>query len=116
MKGGAYVQRSAVNAMAASLETALQKANLLPSDVSYLIPHQANLRILRALADKLGFAQEKMLQSIVHTGNVSAAAIGIGLDWAMQGQIPSLNFRPGDLLGLTVVGGGYTSSGMVYRV
>ncbi len=116
MKGGAYVQRSAVNAMAATLEAALQKVNLNFSHLSYLIPHQANLRILRALADKIGIAPEKMLQSIVQTGNVSAASIGIGLDWAMQGQIESLQFRQGDLLGLTVVGGGYTSSGMIYRV
>lgn len=116
MSGGPLVQRNAVNAMHASLKAALQKASLDFEDLSYLIPHQANLRILQRLADKVKVPYERTLQSVTFTGNVSGAAIGIGLDRAFKQKIDSIRFQKNDILGLTTVGGGYTFSGMIYRV
>lgn len=116
MEGGPLVQRNAVNAMYTSLEKALLKAGMNFCDIDYLIPHQANLRILQRLADKIKIPYEKTLLSVVSTGNVSGASIGIGFDWAFRGKTPELKFKKGDILGLTTVGGGYTFSGMVYKV
>lgn len=116
MAGGPLVQRNAVNAMYRVLEAAFQKAGKPLTDIDVLVPHQANLRILNSLADKLNIPYDRMVQTIVDTGNVSAASIGIGLDRAMNDQIDHLRIREGHTLGLTVVGGGYTFSGLCYVV
>lgn len=116
MKGGAFVQRNAVNYMASTIEKAFQKAGMTLKDISYVLPHQANLRIIHCLADKLKIPNKKILQSVIFTGNTSSAAIGIGMDLAFDKKIDSLKFKKQDILGLTAVGGGYTSAGMVYRI
>ena len=116
MKGGALVQRNAVNSMYNSLEQALLKAGKTVKDIDYLLSHQANLRIIQRLADKAKISYEKTLTSVVKTGNVSGAALGIGMDWAFKGDIKNLQFKKGDLIGITTVGGGYTCAGMVYQV
>ncbi len=116
MKGGPLVQRNAVNSMYNSLQKSLEKANKQVEDLDYLLPHQANLRILQRLADKTKISYDKTLLSVVKTGNVSGAALGIGMDWAFKGQIPNMQFQKGDLLGFTTVGGGYTCAGMTYQV
>ncbi len=116
MSGGPLVQRNAVNAMSHSLEKACEKAKISPDQIDYLIPHQANLRIVHRLADKLNIPYERTLQSVAYTGNVSGASIGIGLDHALKGKIETMKIPKGSLLGLTTVGGGYTYSGMVCKV
>ena len=116
MGGGPLVQRNAVHAMTSSLEKALEKGGLTMKDVKWLIPHQANLRIIQRLADKLEIPYERTVQSVVFTANVSCAAIGIGLDLAFRNKLPGIHFQKGDVLGLTTVGGGYTLAGMAYRV
>ena len=116
MGGGPLVQRNAIHAMTTSLEKALGKASLTMKDIKWLIPHQANLRIIQRLADKLEIPYDHTVQSVVFTANVSCASIGIGFDLAFRNQLPGIRFQKGDVLGLTTVGGGYTFSGMVYRV
>lgn len=116
MGGGPLVQRNAVNAMAESLNRALNKANMKFADVRYLIPHQANLRIIQRLADKLAIPYERLVQSVVFTGNASCASVGIGLDLALRGKLEGINIQKNDILGITTVGGGYTYSGMAYKV
>jgi len=116
MKGGPLVQRNAVNSMYNSLQKAMEKAGKKVEDIDYLLPHQANLRILQRLADKSKISYDKTLLTVVKTGNVSGAALGIGMDLAFKGEISNIQFKKGDLLGFTTVGGGYTCAGMAYQI
>lgn len=82
----------------------LEENNLAPSQLSLLIPHQANLRIIQATADRLGLPMEKVLINIDKYGNTSAASIPIALDEAiMSGRI-----NDGDYILLEAFGGGIT--------
>jgi 3-oxoacyl-[acyl-carrier-protein] synthase-3 len=82
----------------------LEENNLTPSQLSLLIPHQANLRIIQATADRLGLPMEKVLINIDKYGNTSAASIPIALDEAvMSGRI-----KDGDYILLEAFGGGIT--------
>ncbi len=82
----------------------LEENNLAPSQLSLLIPHQANLRIIQATADRLGLPMEKVLINIDKYGNTSAASIPIALDEAvMSGRI-----KDGDYILLEAFGGGIT--------
>jgi 3-oxoacyl-[acyl-carrier-protein] synthase-3 len=82
----------------------LEENKLTPSQLSLLIPHQANLRIIQAAADRLGLPMEKVLINIDKYGNTSAASIPIALDEAvMSGRI-----KDGDYILLEAFGGGIT--------
>ncbi len=82
----------------------LEENNLAPSQLSLLIPHQANLRIIQATADRLGLPMEKVLINIDKYGNTSAASIPIALNEAvMSGRI-----KDGDYILLEAFGGGIT--------
>ncbi|MEW6001906.1 MAG: beta-ketoacyl-ACP synthase III [Nitrospirota bacterium] len=82
----------------------LYENNLEPSQLSLLIPHQANLRIIQATADRLGLSMDKVLVNIDRYGNTSAASIPIALDEAAKtGKI-----REGDYILLEAFGGGLT--------
>jgi 3-oxoacyl-[acyl-carrier-protein] synthase-3 len=73
-------------------------------DVDWLIPHQANVRILEATARKLGLPREKLVVTVDHHGNTSAASVPLALDeYVRAGKI-----RPGHRLLLQGVGGGFT--------
>jgi 3-oxoacyl-[acyl-carrier-protein] synthase-3 len=74
------------------------------SDVDWLIPHQANVRILEATARKLGLPAEKLVVTVDHHGNTSAASIPLALDeFVRAGKI-----RPGHRVLMEGVGGGFT--------
>jgi len=82
----------------------LKDNKLDPSQLSLLIPHQANLRIIQATADRLGLPMDKVLINIDKYGNTSAASIPIALDEAvMTGRI-----KDGDYILLEAFGGGLT--------
>ena len=82
----------------------LEENNLSPSQLSLLIPHQANLRIIQATADRLGLPMDKVLINIDKYGNTSAASIPIALDEAViSGRI-----KEGDYILLEAFGGGLT--------
>ncbi len=83
---------------------ALEQAGLSIHDIAYVIPHQANLRIIEAIADRLGVSRDKMFVNLDRYGNTSAAAVAIALDEANRsGQI-----KPGDYILMVVFGGGLT--------
>jgi len=83
---------------------ALAENNLKPSQLSLLIPHQANLRIIQATADRLGISMDKVIVNIDRYGNTSAASIPIALDEAIRaGKI-----KDGDYILLEAFGGGLT--------
>jgi 3-oxoacyl-[acyl-carrier-protein] synthase-3 len=104
MRSGNEVFRLAVRAMEDACMTALKANNLEISDVDLLIPHQANERIVRALAERLHFPAEKVVLNIGKYGNTSAASIPLALDEAVRaGRV-----QPGMTLLLAAFGAGLT--------
>ncbi|MEN9559012.1 MAG: beta-ketoacyl-ACP synthase [Pseudomonadota bacterium] len=108
---GQAVFKFAVAKMAETAKTSLSKAKASESDIDYLIPHQANIRIMEATGKKLGLAPDKLIATVDHHGNTSAASIPLALDESVRaGKIKS-----GDHLMLVGVGGGFTW-GSVYCI
>ncbi len=101
---GHEVFRKAVNALG-SLVTQVAKENNLDKDaIDWLIPHQANHRIIQATAKKLGLPMEKVIMTVKDHGNTSAASVGLALDHGVRtGQI-----KRGDLLLMEAFGAGFT--------
>ena len=101
---GNQVFKLAVNAMVKSSKEAMELAHVNESEVKWLIPHQANMRIMTAVASRLGFAVEKVPINLDMHGNTSAASIVLSLDeYVRSGKITK-----GDKVLLTAFGGGMT--------
>ena len=101
---GSEVFRMAVNTLGRIAGETLAANGLVPSDIDWLVPHQANERIIRATAKKLGLPMEKVVQTVAAHGNTSAASIPLALDVAVRdGRV-----RRGDTLLLEGFGGGFT--------
>ena len=108
---GSEVFRHAVVNLAAVLEEALDKAGLTPADVDWVVPHQANRRILDATARKLGLPVERVVITVDEHANTSAASVPLALDVAVRdGRI-----KRGDLIVLEAMGGGFTWGAAVVR-
>ncbi len=101
---GQAVFKLAVGVLESAARAALAKANLLESDIDWLIPHQANLRIMHSTAKKLKLPLEKLIVTVDQHGNTSAASIPLALDEAVR----SGKVKKGDILMLEGVGGGFT--------
>jgi 3-oxoacyl-[acyl-carrier-protein] synthase-3 len=101
---GKEVYKQAVTAMLDASRKALEKAGLTTDDISCIIPHQANLRIIDAIADRLKIPREKVFVNLDKYGNTSAAAVAIALDEANR----SGRIKQGDYLLMVVFGGGLT--------
>lgn len=106
---GAYVFKHAVTNMAEVSADIMVKNNLSKDDIAWLIPHQANLRIIDAVVQRTGVEYEKVIINIDHFGNTSAASIPLGI-WESQNK-----FKKGDKIILTAFGAGYTW-GAVYLI
>jgi 3-oxoacyl-[acyl-carrier-protein] synthase-3 len=104
MPDGGEIFRRAVVAMADACSRILDKASLSADDVTLLIPHQANERIIRAVAKRLGFPMERVVLDIETVGNTSAASVPIALDHAWRAG----RLSPGDHLLTVAFGGGLT--------
>jgi len=101
---GREVFRHAVTNLANVMTETLAAAGLAAADVAWVVPHQANLRILEGTARKLGLAIERVVVTVDRHANTSAASVPLALDVAVRdGRI-----RPGDLLLLEAMGGGFT--------
>ena len=108
---GREVFKNAVLAMQTAAEEALSRCNLTTADIKCVIPHQANLRILEAIAERLEVPMDKVYVNLNRYGNVSAASVAIALDEAArQGR-----FQRGDLFLLIVFGGGLTWASCVIQ-
>lgn len=108
---GRELFRIAVRNMEEACIEVLREAGLSPEEVDLVIPHQANVRIINALMEKLGIPEEKAFVNIDRYGNTSAASIPIALHEAVQeGKL-----RRGDLVLLTAMGGGLTWGAMLLR-
>jgi 3-oxoacyl-[acyl-carrier-protein] synthase-3 len=101
---GKEVYKQAVTAMLSSSKIALERAGLTIDDISCVIPHQANLRIIEAIADRLKIPLEKFYVNLDKYGNTSAAAVAIALDEANR----SGRIKSGDYILMVVFGGGLT--------
>jgi 3-oxoacyl-[acyl-carrier-protein] synthase III len=101
---GQGVFKFAVKVLEEVARETLAKAGLTVDDVDWLIPHQANVRILEATARKLALPQEKLVITVDHHGNTSAASVPLALDeFVRAGRI-----RPGHRILMQGVGGGFT--------
>jgi len=101
---GKEVYKQAVTAMLAAAQKALDQAGLSIDDIACIIPHQANLRIIDAIADRLKIPREKVFVNLDKYGNTSAAAVAIALDEANR----SGRIKQGDYVLMVVFGGGLT--------
>src|SRR5438128_9012475 len=101
---GKEVYKQAVTAMLSAARKALEQAGLVIADLAYVIPHQANMRIIEAIADRLDIPLEKFYVNLDRYGNTSAAAVAIALDEANR----SGRIKPGDYVLMVVFGGGLT--------
>lgn len=108
---GSEVFKHAVRQMASASLTAIEDAGLKPEDVTIMVPHQANLRIIKSTAKKLGLPMEKVFLNIEKYGNTSAASVPIALDEALHaGRI-----KKGDIILMTAFGGGLTWASAIVR-
>jgi 3-oxoacyl-[acyl-carrier-protein] synthase-3 len=110
MKGSEVFRHAVVN-LAAVLEEAIAKAGMAVADVDWVVPHQANRRILDATARKLGLPAERVVVTVDEHANTSAASVPLALDVAVRdGRI-----RRGDVIVLEAMGGGFTWGAAVAR-
>ncbi|MES2337988.1 MAG: beta-ketoacyl-ACP synthase III [Pseudomonadota bacterium] len=108
---GREVFRHAVTNLAAVMSESLGAIGLSATDVDWVVPHQANARILDATARKLGLAPDKVIVTVDQHANTSAASVPLALDTAVRdGRI-----KRGDLLVLEAMGGGFTWGAAVVR-
>jgi 3-oxoacyl-[acyl-carrier-protein] synthase-3 len=101
---GREVFKYAIKAMEDSIRGLLQQENISMESIKLFIPHQANMRILNNLLDRLGFPEEKVFFNVSEYGNTSAASVPIALDEANRQGL----FAQGDIILLCAFGGGLT--------
>lgn len=99
---GQYVFKHAVSDMSDAVVKIMERNHLTKDDVNWLIPHQANLRIIDAIAQRVGLDYEKVIININKYGNTSAASIPLCL-WEYENK-----FKKGDNIILTAFGAGFT--------
>ncbi|MBO9453187.1 ketoacyl-ACP synthase III [Tropicibacter sp. R16_0] len=108
---GNQVFRHAVEKLAKTAESALDKAGLSSTDVDWIVPHQANIRIIQGTAKKMGLPMDKVVVTVQDHGNTSAASIPLALSVGKsRGQI-----KPGDLIVTEAIGGGLAWGAVVLR-
>ena len=108
---GQAVFKLAVSALGASALDVLAQAHVKTAELDWFIPHQANIRIMNAIARRLGLPDSKVVATVDRHGNTSAASVPLALDVAVRdGRI-----RTGDLVMLQGVGGGFTWGSVLLR-
>jgi 3-oxoacyl-[acyl-carrier-protein] synthase-3 len=109
---GREVFRHAVGNLASVTEEVLSDAGLTARDLDWIVPHQANARILEATAKKLGLPMERVVMTVGSHANTSAASVPLALDTAVRdGRI-----KPGQLCLLEAMGGGFTWGAVLVRM
>ena len=110
-QNGKEVYKFAVTIMGEVALKAVEAAGLTPSDIDFLIPHQANIRIIDKAAERMGLPREKVIVNLDRYGNTSSASIPLALDEAVQ----SGRIQPGHLLVFVGFGAGLTWGANVVR-
>jgi 3-oxoacyl-[acyl-carrier-protein] synthase-3 len=119
MEGNAYIEmkgnevfKMAVNTLGRIVDETLAHNNLEKSDIDWLVPHQANIRIINATAKKLGMSLENVVVTVDRHGNTSAASVPLALDEAVRdGRI-----KPGEIVMLEAFGGGFTWGSVLLKM
>ena len=108
---GQAVFKLAVRLLADLAQETLQAAHLSVDDLDWLVPHQANIRILSATASRLGLSEDKVVSTVAEHANTSAASVPLALTQAVKdGRI-----KPGHLVLMEGVGGGFTWAANLIR-
>lgn len=108
---GKEVFRHAVENISHTVETLLKRNNLSVGDIDWFVPHQANERIIKAVAQRIGMPEEKTVITVTHHANTSAASIPLAFDMAVKdGRI-----QKGQLVMTEAMGGGFTWGGNLFR-
>jgi 3-oxoacyl-[acyl-carrier-protein] synthase-3 len=108
---GNRIFKNAVKSMFASSDELLRRNHLSGADIDWIIPHQANLRIIEALADKMKVPMSKVIVNIQKYGNTSSATVPLAIDEAVRAK----KIRRGDILLLTSFGAGLTWGSILAR-
>ena len=111
MPNGQEIFRCAVRGMSEAVQAALQENGVTVGDLALLIPHQANIRILEAVGERLGVERQRLFTNLERYGNTSAASIPLALDEAARGG----RIAPGDLVMLAAFGAGFTWGSMIIQ-
>lgn len=112
IEDGQAVFAKAVHMMTSAATTALRRASLTAADVDHFIPHQANIRMMSAVAEKLRIPEHRMRSTIAEYGNSSAATIPFTLSATVAAQ-PGI--KRGDIVLMTAAGAGLTGGAVVFR-
>lgn len=108
---GSEVFKVAVSQLRNLVNEVLENTNYQPKDITKLVPHQANIRIIKSVAEKLKLPMDKVVTTVDKHANTSAASIPLALDYAVKnGQI-----QRGDLIFTEAFGGGFTWGGALIR-
>lgn len=108
---GKEVFRHAVEKLASTATTAMGKIDMTADEIDWIVPHQANIRIINGTAKKLGLPRDKVIVTVQDHGNTSAASIPLALSVGKQrGQI-----KPGDMIVTEAIGGGLAWGAVVLR-
>lgn len=108
---GREIFKHAVRTMAECCQVVLNEAGYTVDDVDWVVPHQANLRIIEALSDRMGVPLSKVIITIQEMGNTSAATVPVSFDKAIKNN----QIKRGDLVLLTAFGSGITSGAILLR-
>jgi 3-oxoacyl-[acyl-carrier-protein] synthase-3 len=100
---GREVFRQAVTQLAGSAEQVLADCGLTAADVDWVVPHQANQRIIDAVGKRLGIEEERVISTVARHANTSAASIPLALDQAVRDG----RLRQGQLVVMNAMGGGF---------
>ena len=111
MKGN-QVFKMAVNTLDMIVDEPLNANNLAKEDIDWVVPHQANIRILEATAKKLNMSMDKLIVTIDEQGNTSAASIPLALDFGIKKK----KIKPGHLILMEAFGGGFTWGSALIRM
>lgn len=108
---GPELFRHAVEKLAQTAETALHKVGLTHDDLDWIVPHQANIRIIQSTARRLGVSMERVIVTVPDHGNTSAASIPL----ALAAGVEQDRFKPGELLVMEAIGGGLAWGAVALR-
>ena len=109
---GKEIFKHAVEKLSSSLFMCLEECNMNINDLDWLIPHQANQRIINAVSNKVKIPQDKIISTISNHGKTSAASIPLALDVATKKG----NIKNGDILALQAIGGGLSWGSLILKI
>ncbi|MCI4662919.1 MAG: ketoacyl-ACP synthase III [Neomegalonema sp.] len=108
---GQEVFKKAVTSLAETARTSMKKAGVSSDDIAWIVPHQANIRIIEGTARKLGVAPERVVTTVARHGNTSAASVPLALSEAVAAG----SIKRGDLLLMEAIGGGMSWGSALLR-